>query len=104
MIFNLTTEPWIPVTDLDGNAREVGLAEIFIASRPLDEESEDDLQECCVRLEHIIGPIPLNRHGSLEALIVNEWGANDELVAMALLALGGSNVDSDYTEVTKVLL
>ncbi|GAA2635387.1 type I-E CRISPR-associated protein Cse1/CasA [Dactylosporangium fulvum] len=32
MIFNLTTEPWIPVTDLDGNAREVGLAEIFTRS------------------------------------------------------------------------
>jgi predicted nucleotidyltransferase len=76
----------------------------LLASRPSGEASDDDLQECCIRLERIIGPLPANRHGSLEALVVNEWWANVELVAMALLALGGSNADSDYTEVAKVLL
>ncbi|WP_171468404.1 nucleotidyltransferase domain-containing protein [Cellulosimicrobium sp. 72-3] len=76
----------------------------LLASRPAGFDARSDLEECCARLERIIGPLPNNRHGSLEALIVNEWGEDDELVSMALLALGGSNVDADYTEVDKVLL
>ncbi|MGF0115462.1 nucleotidyltransferase domain-containing protein [Promicromonospora sp. Marseille-Q5078] len=78
--------------------------ESLLASRPIGEASRSELEECCSKLADILGPIPANPHGSLEALIVNEWGSSNELVAMALLALGGSNSESDYTEVSKVLL
>jgi hypothetical protein len=76
----------------------------LLASRPMAQASKGALWACCYRLERLLGPLPRNRHGSLEALIVNEWGLNDDLIAMALLAMGGSNIDSDYTEVDKVLL
>ncbi len=43
----------------------------LLASRQTTEPSGEELNECISRLEIILGPLPLNPHGSLEALVVN---------------------------------
>lgn len=95
--------PCFSIRELAQRHGDPSLANL-LASRSMGEATELDLRECLFRLARIIGELPANPHGSLEALIVNEWGRDEELVSMALLALGGSNSDSDYTEVKKVLL
>ena len=52
----------------------------------------------------MIGEFPRNRHGSLEATIVNEWGCPSDVLSMAFMALGATGTDSDYAEVEKILL
>lgn len=76
----------------------------ILASRHLDEPSNDDLSECLSRLSEIIGAFPPNPHGSLEATIVNEWEQPGDLLSMAFLALGITGQESDYAEVEKILL
>jgi hypothetical protein len=48
--------------------------------------------------------LPINLHGSLEALIVNEWQSGGDLLSMAFMALGTTGGDSDYAEIEKILL
>jgi hypothetical protein len=76
----------------------------LLASRQTTEPSFEDLTECISRLETILGPLPMNPHGSLEALVVNEWQSGGDLLSMAFMALGISGSDSDYAEVDKILL
>jgi predicted nucleotidyltransferase len=76
----------------------------LLASRQTTEPSVEDLTECISRLEVILGPLPRNPHGSLEALIVNEWQNDGDLLSMAFMALGTTGEDSDYAEVEKILL
>ena len=76
----------------------------LLASRQTTEPSVDELNECISRLEEILGPLPMNPHGSLEALIVNEWQNGGDLLSMAFMALGTTGGDSDYAEVDKILL
>jgi len=97
-------QPCFSVRELAGRYGDPSLVEL-LASRPLDKATCSTLEECCSRLEAILGPLPANRHGSLEALIVNEWACGGELLAMAMMALGGgSAIESDYAEIDKVLL
>jgi len=77
---------------------------LLLASRHTAEPSVEDLTECISRLEVILGPLPMNPHGSLEALIVNEWHNDGDLLSMAFMALGATGDDSDYAEVDKILL
>ena len=76
----------------------------LLASRQVKEPSIDDLTECVSRLEAIVGSLPMNPHGSLEALVVNEWYSGGDLLAMAFMALGIAGGESDYAEVDKILL
>lgn len=76
----------------------------LLASRQITEPSVEDLTECISRLEVILGPLPMNPHGSLEALVVNEWENGGDLLSMAFMALGTTGGDSDYAEVDKILL
>jgi hypothetical protein len=76
----------------------------LLASRQTAEPKLSDLSDCLTRLEDILGPLPSNPHGSLEALIVNEWGRDGDLLSMAFMALGIVGGESDYAEVEKILL
>jgi len=77
----------------------------LLASRYVEEPSEQDYSQCVSRLERLIGPLPSSQHGSLEATIVNEWGTSGDLLSMAFMALGASSGEfDDYAEVEKVLL
>ena len=77
----------------------------LLASRYVEEPSEQDYSQCVSRLERLIGPLPSSQHGSLEATIVNEWGTGGDLLSMAFMALGASSGEfDDYAEVEKVLL
>ena len=96
-------DPCFSVRELAERHGDPVLVEL-LASRPLYAATETDLAECCLRLEALLGPIPVNPHGSLEALIVNEWDRGSDLLAMGMLALGGSNLEFDYAEIKKVLL
>lgn len=96
-------EPCFSVRELAVRHGDPRLVEL-LASRPLGAATLSQLSECCSRLEAMLGPLPPNRHGSLEALIVNEWSTGGDLLAMALMALGGSASEADYTEIKKVLL
>ena len=76
----------------------------LLSSRHTTEPSVAELTECISRLEVILGQLPKNAHGSLEALIVNEWTNGGDLLSMAFMALGATGDDSDYAEVDKILL
>lgn len=76
----------------------------LLASRQTTEPSVDDLSECISRLEAILGSLSANPHGSLEALIVNEWENGGDLLSMGFMALGTTGADGDYAEVDKILL
>lgn len=76
----------------------------LLASRHDDESRLTDYSACQSRLRGLIGDFPASRHGSLEATVVNEWGAGSDLLSMAFMALGSSGGGSDYAEVEKILL
>lgn len=76
----------------------------ILASRHESEPRPADYNDCLSRLSRIIGPFPVSRHGSLEATVVNEWGARSDLLSMAFMALGSAGGGSDYAEVEKILL
>jgi hypothetical protein len=63
------------------------------------------LEELIDRLAHIIGPLPLNDYGSLEALAVGTWDTDRNLAALAIRAGSEDGDDSiNYSELPKVLL
>lgn len=76
----------------------------LLASRQTSEPCGRDYENCLVRLAALHGPLPKNRHGSLEALIVNEWENNGDLLSVAFMALGVVGSGGDYAEVEKILL
>lgn len=78
--------------------------ERLLASRHHEPPTEVDLRSCLARLEELLGPLPANPHGSLEALIVNEWYEDDDVISMAMMALGFLGAETGYIEVEKVLL
>lgn len=78
--------------------------ERLLASRHDEPPSEADLRDCVSRLEELIGPLPVNPHGSLEALIVNEWYEDEDVISMAMMALDSQDAEAGYIELKKVLL
>lgn len=76
----------------------------LLASRQQAAPSVQDLHECLTRLADIIGDFPVSSHGSLEAIVVNEWDKPGDLLSMAFMALGTTGHGSDYAEVEKILL
>jgi Nucleotidyltransferase domain len=76
----------------------------LLASRHSADPSRDDYDECIVRLEALLGPVTVNRHGSLEALIVNEWEDKGDLLSIAFMALGVVGSGGDYAETETILL
>lgn len=95
-------EPCFSVRELAIRYKDPDLARL-LASRQDEAPSAADLASCLRRLSSIIGPFPLNAHGSLEATLVNEWGTPSDVLSMAYMALGLSG-GSDYEEVEKILL
>ena len=77
---------------------------LLLASRQRVLPSLQDLEKCLNRLGSLIGNFPPNNHGSLESLLVNEWGKQSDVLSMAFMALGTSGKGSDYAEVQKILL
>jgi len=97
------SDPCFSVRELAARHDDPSLVSL-LASRHSGPPQVADLRECLVRLEHIIGELPSNPHGSLEALIVNEWDRGGDLLAIGFMALGLVGADSDYAEVDKILL
>lgn len=63
------------------------------------------LEQLTVRLADVIGPLPSNDYGSLEALAVGMWDTDRNLAALAIRAGSEEDQDSiDYSELPKVLL
>jgi predicted nucleotidyltransferase len=96
-------EPCFSVRELAVRHADTNLADL-LASRQPNEATRADLEECLCRLRMIIGELPSNEHGSLEAMIVNEWGRRSDALSMAFMALGVTGKVSDYAEVEKILL
>lgn len=76
----------------------------LLASRQDASPLREDYDNCLTRLVALHGPLPQSRHGSLEALIVNEWENRGDLLSVAFMALGVVGSGGDYTEVEKILL
>jgi hypothetical protein len=96
-------DPCFSVREIAQRSADPQLASL-LASRQTSEPSFEKLTECISRLEVILGPLPMNPHGSLEALVVNEWENGGDLLSMAFMALGTTGDDGDYAEVDKILL
>lgn len=96
--------PCFSVRELAHRHADPTLAEL-LASRRTGEPSQNDYDECVKRLEAFFGrPMRRNRHGSLEALIVNEWENRGDLLSIAFMALGVTGSGGDYAEIEKILL
>lgn len=95
--------PCFSVRELANRHGDPDLARL-LASRHEGEPNAADYDACLSRLRELIGEFPPSRHGSLEATVVNEWGASSDLLSMAFMALGSSGGGSDYAEVEKILL
>jgi Nucleotidyltransferase domain len=96
--------PCFSVREIAKRNADPQLASLLASRQQTTEPSVDDLSECISRLEAILGPLPTNPHGSLEALVVNEWQNGGDLLSMGFMALGATGGDSDYAEVEKILL
>ncbi|MCV7193154.1 nucleotidyltransferase domain-containing protein [Mycolicibacterium brumae] len=96
-------EPCFSVREIATRHRDPSLVNL-LASRQVGDPSIEDLNECLMRLERVIGPLKSNPHGSLEALIVNEWGSGGDVLSIGFMALGLVGADGDYAEVDKILL
>jgi hypothetical protein len=63
------------------------------------------LEHLIDRLVLVIGPLPLNDYGSLEALAIAMWDTDRNLAALAIRAgLEGDQESINYSELPKVLL
>ena len=96
-------QPCFSVRELAFRHRDKSLTTL-LASRQRSDPTASELQACLERLRAICGPFDLNKHGSLEATIVNEWGTPGDLLSMAFLCLSAVARVSDYAEVEKILL
>jgi predicted nucleotidyltransferase len=96
--------PCFSVRELAHRHADPALIEL-LASRRTEEPSQNDYDECVKRLEAFFGrPVRRNRYGSMEALIVNEWENQGDLLSIAFMALGVVGSGSDYAEIEKILL
>lgn len=95
--------PCFSVRELASRHGDPRLSSLLASSQP-DRASPADFEECKSRLRAIIGDFPLNDHGSLEAVVVNEWEQPGDILSMAVMALGPNAEGSDYAEVEKILL
>jgi predicted nucleotidyltransferase len=95
--------PCFSVRELANRHADAALASL-LASRHSVAPTRRDYDECIARLEGLFGPVRPNRHGSLEALIVNEWENEGDLLSVAFMALGVVGSGGDYAEVEKILL
>lgn len=75
----------------------------LLSSRSSDRPSISALEDLLARLKDVVGDLPVNPHGSLDALIVNEWEEDHDLVAVAVLSRRRWPGDP-YEEIEKVLL
>jgi hypothetical protein len=96
-------EPCFSVRELAVRHGDPHLARL-LTSRPTGEATAGELEECLDRLRRIVGDFPPSEHGSLEAVVVNEWGHPSDVLSMAFMALGVTGQESDYAEVEKILL
>ena len=76
----------------------------ILSAHPRGGISRTDYLFCRQKLAELLGDLEQNEHGSLEALLVNEWGGESELISMALMALGEVPDVGDYAEVKAVFL
>jgi hypothetical protein len=95
--------PCFSVRELAARHSDPSLVEL-LASRHVGKPSQGDYDECLTRLLRMIGSVPSSRHGSLEAMIVNEWENPGDLLSIGFMALGITGVEGDYAEVEKILL
>ncbi|MBT0566731.1 nucleotidyltransferase domain-containing protein [Williamsia sp. CHRR-6] len=96
--------PCFSVRELAQRHRDPALVGL-LASRHHEQASVRDYHACVGRLETYFGhAVPSNRHGSLEALIVNEWENPGDLLSIAFMALGVVGRGDDYAEIGKILL
>lgn len=95
--------PCFSVREIAARHKDAKLAHL-LASRQHMEATHEDYVDCLSRLRDLIGGFPPNKHGSLEATVVNEWGNASDLLSMAFMALGSTGGGSDYAEVEKILL
>ncbi|UXA11584.1 nucleotidyltransferase domain-containing protein [Mycobacterium sp. SMC-8] len=96
-------DPCFSVREIAVRHNDPSLVQL-LASRHVGPPEAADLRECLIRLESLLGELPLNPHGSLEALIVNEWDHGGDLLAIGFMALGLVGADTGYAEVDKILL
>lgn len=96
-------EPCFSVRELARRHNDPALTDL-LASRQVREPERQALEDCKLRLENLIGPLPDNPFGSLESLVVNLWESPGDLLSMAFMALGSSGQGGDYAEVEKILL
>lgn len=96
-------DPCFSVRELAVRHHDPKLANL-LSSRHTAEPTSIDYEDCLSRLRDIVGAFPANRHGSLEATIVNEWSQPSDLLSMAFMALGAAGKGGDYAEVEKILL
>ncbi|VBA43603.1 hypothetical protein LAUMK13_04598 [Mycobacterium innocens] len=96
-------EPCFSVRELAIRHSDPALVDL-LASRHSGSPLREDYDECLKRLESILGRLPENPHGSLEALIVNEWENRGDLLSIAFMALGIVGSGGDYAELEKILL
>jgi predicted nucleotidyltransferase len=95
--------PCFSVRELADRHSDAALIDL-LASRHSGEPARRDYDECIARLEVLFGPVRPNRHGSLEALVVNEWENRGDLLSIAFMALGVVGSGGDYAEIEKILL
>lgn len=96
-------DPCFSLRELARRHNDPQLAHV-LASRPPSEANENELDDLRIRLANVLGELPRNPHGSLDALIVNEWDRDPELVSIAVMARGHKSRSDPYEEITKVLL
>jgi hypothetical protein len=97
-------QPCFSVRELAVRHEDPSLARL-LASRQPAEATVADLELCLSRLCAILGDFPASPHRSLEATVVNEWGRASDVLSMAFMALGATEVAAfDYAEVEKILL
>lgn len=96
-------EPCFSVRELAERHHDPQLVGL-LASRPPADATPSELDTLCERLSSLLGQLPDNPHGSLDALIVNEWNSDPELVSIAVMARGHESRSDPYEEIAKVLL
>lgn len=96
-------DPCFSLRELAQRHNDPQLADV-LASRPPSEATERELDDLRMRLANVLGELPRNAHGSLDALIVNEWERDPDLVSIAVMARGHKSRSDPYEEIVKVLL
>ena len=96
-------DPCFSVRRLASRYGQPRFAEL-LSAQPKASSSVRDYIFCRQQLTDVLGGLEPNKHGSLEALIVNEWYEDSDLISMALMAIGDISSIGDYAEVKAVFL